>query len=485
MSTFPELSPSQWNSRTAAHLMARAGFGALPSERTVLASKTPQDVVDALLAYDGATTTNQTPDWYKEADADLRLPGRFPPGALQKLPDPERREARKKEQTRNREQLNASRNWWFHRLMTTQHPLEEKLTLFLHGHFASSFRKVRSSYAMLHQNLTLREQGLGRWGDLVESISKDPAMLVYLDNEKSNRKKPNENYARELLELFTLGEGNYGEADILAAARAFTGWSIDPRQWHFLQRVHAHDSGSKVFLGEEGLWQGEDVIRIILKQDRAAEHLVTELWTYFAYANPEPELVNRFSAFLRQEDYRIAPLLRAMFLHPSFYSERAFRTQIKSPVVWSIHLFRMLEGSTLPPGLKVHQICQNLGQSLFDPPSVKGWDGGSSWITASTLALRYQGAEQVIGGYGFSAKGKKEKPTFFEKEKILPDSSLSRIEARELLFDRFYHDPLRKEDREAMDAWMHQKVPAPSDWKPYHWKTVLLRILQTPQFQLT
>ena len=176
-------------------------------------------------------------------------------------------------------------------MRSSPRPLEEKLTLFWHGHFATSVEKVKSTYRLYLQNETLRKHASGSWEELIVSVSKDPAMLLYLDGAESRKQAPNENYARELMELFTLGEGHYSEEDIKEAARAFTGWTIN-RQTFSIRNVQAnHDAGCKTFMGKTGTFDGHDIIRIIMEQPQSAEYICTNLWSFFAYPNPQPELV--------------------------------------------------------------------------------------------------------------------------------------------------------------------------------------------------
>lgn len=467
----PQLPKRQWTRSHAAHLMCRAGFGGTPAQITALSALSPEDAVDSVLAYPPDAARAQVPAWFREEGADTRFPNGMDPAALKNLSEEERQKLRNEDNRLQRERLQEAQAWWLERMADSQHPLEEKLTLFWHGHFATSLEKVRGAYPLLTQNLTFREKGIGPFAELVEAVAKDPAMLVYLDNARSNARSPNENFARELMELFTLGEGHYSEDDIRNSARAFTGWSLDAATWNFRERPFMHDKGHKRFFGQNGRFDGRDIIQILLQKPRAADFLADKLWRFFASDPADEKAVASIASVLRETSFDIKSALRALFLHPEFYSPACVRTQIKGPVVFSIHLLRVLEGKR-PPGERIARACRQLGQTLFAPPSVKGWDGGPAWITASTLALRYQFAEEHLKMRGS-----------FDPKHILPDRSITRVQAREQLFDRFYNDPLRPAEQKSMDDILAAQAP-PSDWSPDILRDILIRIVQQPQFQL-
>jgi uncharacterized protein (DUF1800 family) len=472
MPRIPTLPNRKWNRTTAAHLATRAGFGPTPSQLNALEEMKPAEAVDSFLTFPAENTRNQAPDWFHEENAAHRFPDGLSGAEFRKLSDEERRKLRQKSQKQDRQHIRNAQAWWLERMVNSPHQLEEKLTLFFHGHFATSAQKVNGAYPMLNQNLTLREKGTGTWRDMLEAISKDPAMLVYLDNARSNRRKPNENYARELMELFTLGEGHYTEDDIRNSARAFTGWSLNAEVWEFQERKQLHDQGNKRFMGESGRFDGNDIINLILKNPQAADFLVDRLWRFFASDTPHPQTLKDLAGVLKASDFSIKETLRALFLHEDFYHPECIRTQIKSPVQLTVDLARTLNHKA-PPGGQMSNACIQLGQTLFAPPSVKGWDGGNTWITASTLAMRYQFAEKLI-----------RKRDSFVPENFLPDRSLSREQIRQALFERFYHHPLGKKEQSHMDKVLASMPPA-TDWQRNHFVTVFLHLVQQPQFQLT
>jgi uncharacterized protein (DUF1800 family) len=291
--------------------------------------------------------------------------------------------------------------WWLLRMATTRRPLQEKLTLFWHGHFATSIFKVDSAYYMWLQNETLRKHASGNFHALVMAISKDPAMIKWLDNDSNSKEHPNENYAREVMELFTLGEGQYTEADIKEVARAFTGWTYDRSGMQYRFNGPQHDDGPKEVLGQKGNWDGGDVIDIIFKQPACARFMARKLWTYFAYEEPEPELVDGLAKVFRDHDYELKPLLHTMFSCNAFYSDRAIRTQIKSPVQLLVGSYQLLNRK-IPDALDrfsvVVKALRMTGQEPLLPPDVSGWKGGLTWINTSSLLMRYNFSNFLVNG---------------------------------------------------------------------------------------
>jgi uncharacterized protein (DUF1800 family) len=294
-----------------------------------------------------------------------------------------------------RERARELRAWWVTELLATDQPLVEKMTLFWHNHFTSSVQKVRYVPSLYWQNLLFRSEALGNFATLLKAVARDPAMLIYLDGVRSVARQPNENFARELLELFTLGEGHYSEADIKSAARAFTGWSIDRETGRFQDNAQFHDDGEKTFLGQTGRLGGDDIIAILLRQPRTAETVVEKLWREFVSLKPDRAEVARLAAIFRSSGYEMKPVLRAMFLSPAFRDPANRAALIKSPIdliVGSVHVL----GLPVPEKGQLVRMMAGLGQSPFDPPNVKGWPGGESWITTNTLLLRQQFLRRMV-----------------------------------------------------------------------------------------
>jgi uncharacterized protein (DUF1800 family) len=274
--------------------------------------------------------------------------------------------------------------WWAHRIVRTANPLVEKLTLFWHNHFATSNTKVDSVPRMTAQNSTLRTHALGSFRELLGAMARDVAMLVWLDCNANRRRQPNENFARELLELFALGVGNYTERDIQEAARAFTGWHV--RQEKFWFNARQHDEGVKQVFGASGNFDGGEIIELCLAQPSCARFLATKLMRQFVMPSPPDEAIDALATKLREHDYQFVPALRTLFSSQLFFSAAAERAVIKSPADLVLGALRTLEArANLRPAV---QLMAELGQNLFEPPTVKGWEGGRLWINSASMLKR-------------------------------------------------------------------------------------------------
>ena len=344
-----------WNLRTASHLFRRLGFGATQSELDAAIQKTPSEVVDELLGAEEPAAFRQ--EMKSLADSALA--------------------------TGNVKQLSA---WWAYRMLATPAQALEKTTLFWHGHFATGADKVTDPTLMLMQNELLRSFAFGDFSKLLLEISRDPAMLIYLDSATNRKAHPNENYAREIMELFCLGEGQYTETDIRELARCFTGWEI--RRGEFRFNRYQHDTGTKSILGQNGEFGGEEGVRIVLEQKSAPEFIVSKLIRFFVMDEPAPDaaLIAPLASLMRESGMMVQPVLKRILTSNLFYSEHSVGRKVRSPVELAIGLLRCLEGST--NSFELASAMQTLGQGLLYPPSVKGWDGGRTWINSSTLLGR-------------------------------------------------------------------------------------------------
>ena len=372
--------------------MNRAGFGGRPDEIDRLTRLGMDAAVDELFNYDRIPETFTPPDFSSLRvlwDTLARL-------RQQNAPQRQRFEALVIAQRGDNQKLQEIREWWVTRMIQTRRTLQEKMVLFWHGHLVSVRPDARLSENLFAQNELFRRMALGNFKDLIMAISKDPAMLEYLDNESNRRGRPNENYARELLELFTLGIGNYTEPDIKEAARAFTGWtrrgyefSFDPRQ---------HDDGSKTFLGRSGNLDGGDIVNIIFEQPVTARFLPRRLFEFFAYLRPDESLVEEMADLFRRNTFNVAPLMRTILTSQAFYSEPAMRSQVKSPAQLVVGTARLLDvdATVSPQQIRAMDL---MGQALFYPPNVGGWPRGESWITTATLFFRYNFSNlPLVGG---------------------------------------------------------------------------------------
>lgn len=382
LSPIPE---EAWTVEAAGHLLARAGFGGTPDEVRALHALGLEGAVDALVHY----RDRPFPDM-PVFEADVREPP--PRSAYEGKDEDERREVRQTWQRADRRQLGRLREWWLRVMILTPRPLEERMTLFWHGHFTSGWRTVRNAYHLYIQNATLRGNAVGSFRTLLHEIARDPAMLRYLDGFRNRKGRPNENFAREVMELFTLGEGHYTEQDVKEAARAFTGWTY--RNGRFVHVLGQHDDDPKCVLGTDGPLDGHDVLEILLAEDQTARHVVERLYAYFTGADPEPEVVDGLASTLREADYEIAPVLEQLFLSRAFHAHRG--TRVKGPVDLVVGLFRTL-GAEPPSRLRLGGVTAMLGQELFEPPNVKGWEGGRTWISTSGLLARYNVAAALVG----------------------------------------------------------------------------------------
>jgi hypothetical protein len=295
------------------------------------------------------------------------------------------------------EDENQLRGWWVYAMMHSGHPLREKLTLFWHNHFATSIAKVRSPLLMFRQNQALRRNALGKFGPMLADLSRDPAMLVWLDSNRNVKGRANENYAREVMELFTLGVGHYSEKDIREVARAFTGWHTDGEQFTFEAKLH--DAGEKTVLGVTGPLDGTDVQRILLGRADAARFLVGKLYRFLVReTTPPPDaLLEPLADRFRKSDYDIADLVGTVLRSRHFFSDHAYRQRVKSPVEYVLGAVRATQPEPVAPRALL-QPLEAMGQSLFAPPNVKGWTGGKNWLNSATLLARQNFAEQVASG---------------------------------------------------------------------------------------
>ena len=366
----------------ARHLLNRTGFDARLDEIDAYARLSRREGVERLLAGAGSVARTPAPGWVKEWTDPRRI----------RQMDAETRRLFVREQVGRGLEL---KGWWLTEMVGTESPLTERMTLFWHNHFTSGLQKVRSPALMYRQNVLLRRHALGNFAELLHAVSRDPAMLVYLDAATNRRGQPNENFAREVMELFTLGEGRYGEADIREAARAFTGWSIDPATGEYLFRRGLHDDAEKAVLGRSGRLRGEDVLDILLAQPATAEFVAGKLWREFVSPQPDPAGVARVAAVFRASGYDIRSALRALFMTEAFWAQENRATLIKSPaelVAGTLRQFEIGFGDPLPFVL----LLRALGQDILSPPNVRGWPGGEAWINSTTLLTRKQFLDRVF-----------------------------------------------------------------------------------------
>ncbi len=403
--------------------------------------------------------------------------------------------------------MRGAQAWWVARMLLTQNPLKEKLTLFWHDHFATSGQKVDSGNAMVAQNETIRGLAYGRFEDLLLAMSKDPAMIYWLDNQLNLKGKPNENFAREVMELFTLGVGNYSEKDVQEAARAFTGWGYGRRGQNrqttqelrvprgatvFYFDVRQHDEGVKTILGNTGPFNGDDVVGVLVGNPRTAEYIAEKMWEFFAHEKPNNALVTRLANKYRSNGLRASVLVRAIMESPEFYSESAVRKVYKNPVDFCIATLRQLGlGAQLKAQLEldaesapgrgmaipgaVITAMKAMGMELMFPPDVAGWEWGESWVSTATMVERLKWADRLFGiGRGANFR--------YPVGSLIPGTATSRefVQALCSLFDVTYSEAKMRSLVAAADKAAADKPVAN---RPQMAVAVSRLIFGSPEFQ--
>jgi uncharacterized protein (DUF1800 family) len=286
--------------------------------------------------------------------------------------------------------------WWLYRMVRTRRPLLEKLTLFWHGHFAVGNAKVQNPRAVHGHIDLLRAHALGNYRHMLVEVSKDPAMLLFLDGNNNRKNAPNENYGRELLELYTLGIGLYTESDVMAAARSFTGWNL--REGVFDFNRNQHDFGQKTFMGKTGDFDGGDIIDMVIGHEATARRIAGKLFSFFAYPRPEPHVVEKYATVYLKHRFDIAPLVEAILRSDDMYSERSRFEHVKTPVEFSVGAIRALGADVRERGLI--NALRGMGQEVLNPPNVAGWSGGRAWVNPSTMLERFNFAAKLATARG-------------------------------------------------------------------------------------
>lgn len=352
------------------HLLWRAGFGPGINQFEEIQTRSNKALVNELFREkDFTEITYDTPDVVSTDYMDSRTPA----------------EKRKENQKINREQNNELNLNFLDRMINSSDQLREKMAFFWHGHFATRINNSKFNRQLLN---SIRKNALGNFKDLLFDVSRSPAMLSFLNNQQNKKDHPNENFAREVMELFTMGRGNYTEKDIREAARAFTGWGYD-KDGNFNDRKKLHDTGSKTFLGKTGNFTGDDILNSILEQKATAQFITSKIYTFFVNENIDHTIINQLSEDFYHSGYDIKKLLQQIFSSSWFYDQKNIGTKIKSPIELIVGMMRVLPMNIQnPENLIVYQ--KLLGQMLLYPPNVAGWPSGKSWIDSSTLMLRLQ-----------------------------------------------------------------------------------------------
>ncbi len=399
--------PKNYSFEDAAHLLRRAGFGGTSEEIRKVQVLGPSLAVEQLLSFSSNDQTTDNPHDIEQTLKDVleanggNFGGAQGAGVL------------------------TAQGWWLHKMLTTNQPLKEKLSLFWHGHFATGQDKVRNAFALQNQNELFRRLGAGKFEALTQAVAKDPAMLRYLDNNENVKAHPNENFARELMELFTLGvHGGYSEKDVQESARAFTGWTFKGNnktlaeykniQFTFVQKNH--DTGMKTILGQNGNFDGTDIVRIVTHHPSSAKFITEKLWRFFVSEELPKDIHLELVKVWTSSKLDIRELLRFMFTSEAFYAPHNRNNLIKSPLEYVIGSLRAVKAKLLlEQELTLVNLLASQAQIPFYPPNVKGWDGGLDWIADTTLLNRIQFMGTISSGkLAMRPRFKK------EKEKIPP-----------------------------------------------------------------
>ncbi|MFV1993986.1 MAG: DUF1800 family protein, partial [Verrucomicrobiales bacterium] len=378
----------KWTPAKARHLLVRAAFGGTPKEVRELYEMGVHDAVDHLV------------EIYQQPVADIELdPMRLhrPEPWENRLAFDERRVMTIKFRNPERAQQAQLRRWWLKRMAESPRPLQEKMTLFWHDHFSVQYRKRTRTYMLYKQNQLFRTYGTDNFSGLLRGIIHDPAMIAYLDNHVNYKDSGNENLGREILELFSMGEGRgYTEEDLREASRALTGYTFDSWTTQFKFLATRHDGESKKIFGSTGNWGGDDLVDLILRQSTTAEYVTEKIFSSFAYEDFEPEAIEKLAHVMRYCGYDLRPMLKNLFLSEEFYSKKAMGTHIKGPVELAVGAIRDLGMQELVNYGTVDAAVNQMGQYLFEPPNVAGWNENRTWINAERILVRYNQMARIV-----------------------------------------------------------------------------------------
>ena len=455
-----------------AHLLNRAGFGGTPEEVRKAVALGPGGAVDWLLSFPDQGAERQTPGDVPDLSAIADAPQNYQElvSSFVMKSSAERAIYIIRLVVTNARAIASTGEWWVKRMAYGPHPLQEKLALFWHGHFTTSVGDGISALFIWRQNELLRRMAAGNFRAFVKAIARDPAMLNYLNNQQNRRAHPNENFARELMELFTMGEGSgYTEQDIKEAARAFTGWQHAGPDYRF--NPIQHDWDKKTFFGKSGNFNGDDVIDLILDHPACPKFVATKLFRHFAYEDVEPELAESLANLFRLSGFELRPLLRVILKSRAFYSEKSIGQQIKSPLQLLAGTIRLLD-LQIPHVERMRKALDQMGQVPFYPPNVKGWPGGQAWVNATTLLVRQNSCASLASGK-YPGRGAATPPEWTPEPGTPPEKIVDAWVARMI------QRPLDADKRQPLIDALGGGTPAEADLR----KMVQL-LVSTPEYQL-
>ncbi|WP_428388107.1 DUF1800 domain-containing protein [Mucisphaera sp.] len=457
----------------ARHLLARAGLGPDRQRARELVSLGPVTAAQALL---DSPDTSSLPD--APVDPDVRRP--FTEEERQAYrraiasDDPaiqrQAREARQSLDRMDRQMVPKLQDWWIERMLATPDPTREHMTLFWHGHFATAHQPVRDTFLMYRQNDFFRRNALGSFATLARYIVRDPAMIKYLNNHQNRKGEPNENLARELMELFTLGEGAYREQDIKEGARALTGFTYQDNDFNLNQRQH--DDGNKTILGRKGRFDGDDFVNILLAQQACARYIALKLYRHLVadvsdrfddLTPPIKSVVDQLARRLRRDNYDLKPTLQTLLASRHFHDPAIVGQKIKSPIQLVTGTARALQ----TPNRSTTQLRNGfraMGQSVFDPPSVAGWPVGRAWINTSTLFARQNTCVYLLTGK-VPGRNWNRRNTNYEPMKLIAgmDPADTRTIANTLIDDLLGHHLSDERRKPLVDFLTAENKPANND----------------------
>jgi uncharacterized protein (DUF1800 family) len=486
---------SHWARDDSAHLLRRAGFGGTPAQIDSLHTLGRDAAVEYLLS-------GQLPAGAQPVFATVSFPA-FKTTPVEGKSKLDQKELYKLIIRQGRMDLMRYRGYWLDRMLRTDRPLEEKMTLFWHGLLCSGIQEVKSGDFMIQQNKLFHEQALGNYKHLVSSIVHDPAMLRYLDADKNLVGKPNENLGRELMELFTMGEGQgYTEKDIAEVARALTGMGVQGRNGDAAFRPRVHDDRPKTIFGKTGSYKPDDVVNLIFDRPQPAQYLAKKLWEFFVYPNPSASDIAPVAEALQHSNFELKPALRVLFGSPAFYEAKAKFAVIQSPAELCVSTARTLEQTVA--GQTIAAQLGGMGQELFQPPNVKGWPGGEQWITAATLYNRYNTCGALVEGKLQAANGMRFKSNNKPNARMprsIGDGLMSPVSPAKLFpslpsqptaaqvvdaaIERFLQRPLNPEKRAALIGEMGDApIKIGDSASDQHIREMLALLLSTPEYQV-
>jgi uncharacterized protein (DUF1800 family) len=466
------------------HLLWRAAFGPMAENANELNDISQKDLYTLLVK-----TSSKKPEAFNVANNlfDGLVKGVQDVGRMQKLSQDQRKMLRK-QSVEDLKNLNLT---WLGEMINSEAQLREKMSLFWHGHFACRVINIYFQQKLLN---TVRENALGNFGDLLREVSKSPSMLSFLNNQQNKKQHPNENFAREVMELFTMGRGNYTEEDVKEGARAFTGWGFNLRG-EFVDRPFQHDTGKKMFLGKTGNFDGDDIIDILLEQKQTASFITKKIYRYFVNDDPDAVktewLANRFY----QSNYDIQKLLNDIYTSEWFYDDRNIGNHIKSPIELLAGIRRMIPMELDKPEIQL-LFQRALGQILFYPPNVAGWPGGKNWIDSSALMLRLRIPQILTNMDDFVIKPKDDDDTMMGMEgvdtKPKPRQLNTTVDWNALIkvFDKVPREDLMQKISElSLQAKSKINTNVLNEYvdkesREAYIKTSLIELMSTPEYQL-